>query len=133
MKKKRKVYPGFTLVELMVVLAIIGILTSIVAVNVFKQKGKASVKSAEISLKAIEQQLGMYQANANQYPKTLQELVNKGDLTSIKDPWGINFYYTPIYSDDGSRVAKYILFSSGPDGSKDTSDDIRSSRFAAVE
>jgi general secretion pathway protein G len=98
MKKKRKVYPGFTLVELMVVLAIMGILTSIVAVNVFKQKGKASVKAAGISLKGVEQALILYQADNKQYPKTLQELVDKGFLKGkLKDPWDTKFNYSPIY------------------------------------
>lgn len=134
MEKKRKVYPGFTLVELMVVLAIMGILTSIVAVSVFKQKDKASVKAAEISLKGIEQALILHQADNKQYPKTLQELVDKGTIKGqLKDPWGTKFNYSPLYSDDGSRVMKYILFSSGPDGIINTTDDIVSEDSATVE
>jgi len=133
-KKRRKVYPGFTLVELMVVLAIIGILTSIVTVNVFKAKDGASITAAKVSLESIRTSINMYQMNNQQYPKTLQELVDKKLIKNkLQDPWGEKFIYVPIYSDSGSSIVKYVLYSSGPDGTKDTPDDIGNPRFEATK
>ncbi|MCK4906574.1 MAG: type II secretion system protein GspG [Spirochaetes bacterium] len=121
-KKKQ----GFTLIELMVVLLIIGILTSLIAVNVFRAQKQAKIKAASIEIKSLEQAINLFQGEKNRYPKRLEELVSGEFLKEgkLKDQWGKKYIYVPKFSDDGEVIVKYVLFSSGPDRRRDTKDDI---------
>lgn len=124
-KLKRRV-PGFSLIELMVVLAIIGILTTVVTVNVFKARKLASVKAAEAGLEALKRALDMYQLDKREFPRTLDELA-KGDFVEkgrLEDPWGVRYHYIPQVSEDGEKVTGFVVYSSGPDRVKDTDDDL---------
>jgi general secretion pathway protein G len=98
---------GFTLLELLVVMVILGLLASFVAPRYFKQVGKAETKTARAQLLALEQALAAYRLDAGQWPSTeqgLQALVtrpaeaprwagpylNKG---LPPDPWGRAYVY----------------------------------------
>jgi len=120
-QKKKKQNLGFSLVELMVVLAIIGILTTIVTVNVFKVKDDAKIKVAKMGIQSIKNALIL----RNKYPKSLDELAKDKSISGkLVDPWGRKYVYIPRYSDDGDTITSYIVYSCGPDGKKDTADDI---------
>ena len=60
-KKILRKKQGFTLIELMVVLLIIGILTSLIAVNVFRAQKQAKIKAASIEIKSLEQAINLFQ------------------------------------------------------------------------
>lgn len=115
---------GFTLIEIMIVLVILGGLMAILGKNVIDKLDKSRQKEAYIQIKELAKQLDTYNLDCNQYPTTdqgLQALItNPGSeacpswgpeayLKSIpKDPWGMTF----VYESDG---AKFTLKSYGKD------------------
>lgn len=71
-KKKRR--NGFTLVELMVVIVIIGLLATIVALNVLPSGDTARIQKAKADIATIEQGLEMFKLQTGVYPTTTQGL-----------------------------------------------------------
>lgn len=65
---------GFTLVELMVVIVIIGLLATVVIVNVLPTRDKAMVEKAKADIALIEQGLEMYRLDNFNYPATAEGL-----------------------------------------------------------
>lgn len=98
---------GFTLMELLVVLAILGLLMSLVGPQVLNQLGGAKTKTALIQIRDLEQALEMYKLDVGRYPSTAQglsSLVTKpGDVKGWNgpylkgevpaDPWGNAYVY----------------------------------------
>lgn len=121
---------GFTLMEILVVVVIIGTLAAFVAPKIFSEPGKARVVSAKQQLKGIMAALELYNLHNHKYPTTeqgLQALVEKptsgpdasswqkgGYMNSIpKDPWGNEY----VYLAPGVR-GDFDLISYGADGKK---------------
>ena len=116
---------GFSLLELMLVLAIIGVLTAIAAVSLSGSGTRAKIKATEASMSTIRNALRTYQLDNNIYPASLQALTvgNTAYLANdfkLADGWGQAF----IYGAPGSNGQAFDLFSKGPDGSFGTADDI---------
>jgi general secretion pathway protein G len=99
---------GFTLVELLVVLAILGLLVGLVGPQVMKTLGTSKTKTARIQVESLAGSLDMYRLDVGRYPSTeegLQALVEKpGDAGNWngpylkkdqvpKDPWGFDYQY----------------------------------------
>lgn len=108
---------GFTLVELMVVIAIIAALATIVGVNVLGAMDKADVGKAKAQISAFKSALVSYKLDFKKFPSSLDELVsnekNESYLDSKEvpmDPWGNPYQY----SLEGSR--KFKIVSLGADG-----------------
>ncbi len=118
---------GFTLIEIMVVVVILGILAALIAPNLFEQVDKAQVTKVRADIRAIEESLALYRLNHFRYPTTdqgLEALVNQpadpsirnyprdGYLRSVpKDPWGYPYQFLSP-GDHG----QYDLFTYGADG-----------------
>lgn len=106
---------GFTLVELMVVIVIIGLLTTLVVINVLPSQDAAMRKKAEADIATIEQALEMYRLEKMTYPSSLSALVGEGGRGYIKrlpdDPWGRPY----LYANPGQHGA-IDLSSQGADG-----------------
>lgn len=71
---------GFTLLEIMVVVVIMGMLSAIVATNVMGSKEQASIEKASMDIKALDNALDMYKLDNHRFPTTeqgLDALVNK--------------------------------------------------------
>lgn len=119
---------GFTLLELLVVMVIVGLLASYVAPRYFEQIGKSEVKTARAQLSALDKALGAYRIDAGHFPSSEQGLsalvarpANEprwaGPYLSKavpNDPWGRAYLYTS--PGDGSR--DYDLVSLGRDGQR---------------
>jgi general secretion pathway protein G len=116
---------GFTLMELLVVLAILGLLMSLVGPRVLNSLGGAKTKTAGIQIKDLEQTLEMYKLDVGRFPSTeegLEALVTrpanapgwngpylKSDVPL--DPWNREYHYK--YPGENSEVD---IYSYGQDG-----------------
>ena len=77
---------GFTLLELMVVIVILGVLASMVVPNLMGNKEKADTQKATSDIVALEGSLDMYKLDNHRYPTTeqgLQALVTKPEIAPI--------------------------------------------------
>ena len=127
---------GFTLLEIMVVIVILGILASIVVPNLMGNKEKADRQKAVTDIVALENALDMYKLDNSRYPTTeqgLEALVTKpagdpeprnyrdgGYIKRLpKDPWG-NDYQLMSPGEHG----KIDVFSMGLDGEAGNDDDV---------
>ncbi len=115
---------GFTLLEIMVVIAIIGMLATAVSVSVMAYMKKAKVKTCKIQLNTLAQALNQYYLDENDYPSSLDDLTKGKDSLvkpkQLKDPWGREFQYNSNPSGDSD----FTLCSNGPDKREGTEDDI---------
>ncbi len=122
---------GMTLIEIMVVVAIIGSIAALVTVNVLNYLDESKVETTKIQIKNIEGALDQFKRRHGFYPTTeqgLQALVEKpttgkipdnyppdGYLKSLpKDGWASDFIYTA----PGTGGAKYEIISLGGDGAE---------------
>ena len=122
---------GFTLIEIMLVVVIIGILAGIATVKFSGRIGQSQESAAAASVQAISMALNLYEIDNFGFPQSLQALVSdpggapnwRGPYLEKglpKDPWGNDF----VYRVPGTRNPNsYDLFSYGPDGSE-SGDDI---------
>ena len=116
---------GFTLLELLVVVAIIGLLAGYVAPRYFSQIGKSEVNAARAQIDAFEKALDQYRLDTGRYPPTelgLGALISRPPnepkwngpylrKAVPADPWG----HAYVYKFPGER-ADYELISYGKDG-----------------
>ena len=118
---------GFTLIEIMVVVVIIGILASLVAPSVMRRIDEANVVKAKQDIRAYETALSLYRMDNFRYPTTdqgLKALVEKpadpnvrnwkegGYIQSMrKDPWGNDY----VFLSPGTR-GDYDIYTLGADG-----------------
>lgn len=118
---------GFTLVELMVVVVIIGLLAGIVSLNVFGILGRGQDTTAAAQIKEFETAIQFYYMEYSRFPDTLEELTEatesqpEGYLTEVPlDPWKNAYIFDP----SGGSKKKYLIISMGADGIEGTDDDI---------
>lgn len=127
---------GFSLIEVMVVILIIGIMTAIIAPNILGNTEEAKLKKAAIDIKQLENALQMYKLRNNNFPSTeqgLEALVTAsniepvprnfpqgGFITSLpQDPWGSDYQLL-----SPGEMGLVDVFSNGPDQQPGTDDDI---------
>lgn len=120
---------GFTLLEVMIVIVILGILASLVVPNLMGNKEQADRQKAISDITALEGALDMYKLHNGVYPTTeqgLRALVEKptsapeprryqegGYIKRLpQDPWGNDYQY----GQPGQKGKRYDLFSYGVDG-----------------
>jgi general secretion pathway protein G len=122
---QRRRQRGFTLLEIMVVLAIIGLIVGSVGVMVFNRFKKAQVSTAKTRVTQVANAVTQYMLdNSNNCPRSIEELVAQKYLQKgMKDPWGKDFILRcPGTNDtDGADVS-----SAGPDKTEGTADDVKS-------
>lgn len=102
---------GFTLVEMMVVVVLIGIVAAVVAVNVGDKPGGAKGKLTAAQIKLVKGDIELFKVERNRYPETLQELVPKYRDEVPKDAWDRPYWYRV----PGQR-GPFDLVSLGEDG-----------------
>ena len=118
---------GFTLIEIMVVVVILGVLAALVAPNILGRTGDARITAAKSDINSIGNALDLYKLDNHSYPSTdqgLEALVSKpsgfpepadwnpeGYLKTLpKDPWGNDYLYLSPGQNGG-----YDLYSLGAD------------------
>ncbi|MDB1122500.1 type II secretion system major pseudopilin GspG [Vibrio algarum] len=139
MKMKNKKQNGFTLLEIMVVVVILGILASVVVPNLLGNKEKADQQKAVSDISALEQALDMYKLDNSVYPTTdqgLEALVTKpsgspeprnyrdgGYIRRLpQDPWGYDYQY--LSPGDKGTLDIFSLGSDGQEGGEGSAADI---------
>ncbi|MGQ5702422.1 type II secretion system major pseudopilin GspG [Sandaracinobacteroides sp. A072] len=126
---------GFTLVELLVVLAIIGLLTTVVVVNVLPMQSRAQVQKAQADIAMIEQALEFWRIDMGRYPNATEGLAAliAPTATGAKlkklpdDPWGRPYGYV-IPGENNQPYAVFSLGADGQPGGEGENADLRSDR-----
>jgi general secretion pathway protein G len=105
---------GMTLIEIMVVIAILGMMATIITVAYIRYLDQSKVDGTNIQMHNVAQAMDAYKVQFGQYPTTeqgIQELVNKKVMPSLpKDKWDRDFEYIRNKSDS------YTIKSYGSDG-----------------
>ena len=129
MKKTYTNNRGFTLIEIMVVVVILGILAAIVVPKLLDRPDQAKVTKAKVDMKGLEEALGMFKLDNGFFPSTdqgLQALVTIPDTGRIPqkyadggylkkvplDPWNNSY----VYLSPGLHSKNFDLISYGADG-----------------
>jgi general secretion pathway protein G len=120
---------GFTLIEIMVVVFIIGLLAALVVPKVVSNTDKARVAKAKADVRAIEEAAGLYKLDNGRYPTSLEQLVGPGKsqpegyLPKLPvDPWD-NPY---VMLSDGRHIEIKSLGADGAEGGEGWDADISS-------
>ncbi len=116
---------GFTLVELLLVVAILGILAGVVAVNVSGHGERARIAATRQSIANIETAVRMYEVMHGTFPENLEQLTVGTEDTaaplkreSLVDSWGTPFQYRR------QGRTGYEIRSAGPDRAMGSQDDL---------
>lgn len=116
---------GFTLLELLVVLVIIGLLAGIIGPSLFKNVGKSEVTTAKAQIESLSKAIDTYRLDTGKFPSTqegLQVLTTRPNNVAnwngpyLKkaaplDPWGMPYQY----KSPGEHNPDYDLYSLGAD------------------
>jgi general secretion pathway protein G len=118
MRRRIQQNKAFTLVELMVVVAIIGILATVVVVNVVGQTVEAKRAKVKADFASIKTAIRMYKIDTGRYPRQIEDLIGQDQRTGkgpwieemAQDPWGNDYVY------EYRSGSQYQLVSYGGDG-----------------
>jgi general secretion pathway protein G len=149
MMKRKRTIRGFTLVEVLLVIAILGVLAGVFAFTVGGRLGKSKIDTAGLLLEQIVSKLGEYSIDIGHYPSEdeggLSALVSEPTFDDeglvgkwagpyinrkqLKDPWGHELGYELVDKEQGGRTRQMVhVWSHGPNGEDDSGegDDIKS-------
>ena len=119
---------GFTLMEILVAVAIIGILGTVAVTSITGNIEKAKQTAAQESVNNIKNAVMTYYLQNKKYPSDLKDLivensegiaVLEGGEGALEDPWGNEYKYE-------RKGQKILVTSAGPDGQFGNEDDLRS-------
>ncbi|MDQ6619943.1 MAG: type II secretion system major pseudopilin GspG [Pseudomonadota bacterium] len=125
---RHRVRRGFTLIEIMVVIVILGILAALVVPRVLERPDEARAVAARNDIAAMMQALKLYRLDNQRYPTTeqgLQSLVSRPTIEPLPRNWKPNGYVERLPSDPWGHPYQYLnpglhgeidVFSLGADG-----------------
>jgi len=119
--KKRKKDAGFTLIEILVVVIIIGFIASLIAPNLMGRFERSKEEIAKAQIEMLSSSVMSFKLDMNRYPANLEELIQSKDLkwrgpylsknVVPKDPWDRAYGYKAP-----GEHGPFDLYSLGPDG-----------------
>ncbi|TAH38529.1 MAG: type II secretion system protein GspG [Planctomycetota bacterium] len=120
--RNRRLRRGFTLIEIMVVVLIIGLLATLVGQNVIRALFTGKTTKAKSDISSLVNAVTMYKAQKGTWPDSIEELAEVDETGQSflqgnrvpKDPWGNDYYYEPPRS--GS--SEFEIISYGSDGAQ---------------
>ena len=120
---------GMTLIEIMVVVAILGILATAITMGVMGQLDDAKVQTARLKANEIAKAMDLYKIRNNGYPSTgegINALVNPAKGQPLFDELPVDPWDNPYnYANPGTRNSRrFDVWSNGPDGESGTADDV---------
>ncbi len=119
---------GFTLIEIMVVIVILGILASLIVPKIMSRPEEAKLVKAKQDIRALESALELYKLDNGMYPTTdqgLMALVKKPTSSPIPPDWKAAGYVKDLPMDPWNKPYQYLnpgahgeidIFSYGPSG-----------------
>lgn len=130
--QKTRIRAGFTLMELMIAITILGLLMAMVGPAIYNQLAKAKKRTAKSTMMSIKSAISEYKMDTGQFPQTLKDLIKKPAGDRVKkwegpylekaggeryeeipeDPWGMSFTYK-VTATGGKHP--YELYSRGSD------------------
>jgi len=149
-RARRVARRGFSLIEVMIVIAIILAISGLVALSLFNRRDQAEARLGEVEFNSMRQALAGFRLDYNRYPtddEGLEVLWNKekldpeADQTAWseylsepmpQDRWNNDWGYRQ-QSEETEDTSKFDLWSFGPDGEEGTEDDIASWKTGATE
>lgn len=138
-RRQRREAAGFTLIEILLVVVIIGILVGVALPRLGGRKRQAEISATRAAIENVSTAISLYELDVGEFPRALQELIAspgrdawKGPYLQKgmpKDPWNQEFRYQA----PGQRNPHtFDLWSLGPDG-VESSDDITNWQTDAIE
>jgi general secretion pathway protein G len=137
-KRKKRIRYGFTMVELMAMLIIIGLLATLVVTKVASKIDQARVITTKANLKMLHSAVNQFKMDTGRFPAEdlgLIELIEQPSDVKIweeggylettelpKDGWGNDFIYE-LFPESGKP---FVIRSAGPDAEEGTEDDLLS-------
>ncbi|HSW74029.1 MAG TPA: type II secretion system major pseudopilin GspG [Candidatus Limnocylindria bacterium] len=124
---QRHAREGFTLIEILVALAIVVLIAAIAGPMAYNAYKRSQVKTAKLSLKSVNSAIQQFNMDIHQLPETLKDLVRKPTNEELakewnsaylqgkdvpKDPWNNDFQYRKTEGEEHP----YELYSYGPNG-----------------
>lgn len=120
---------GFTLIEVLLVVAILGVLATVVVVNVSGRREPAMIRATRASIAAVSTAIDLYEVDTGRRPSSIQDLLRDPGAPNWNGPYirggtPLDAWGNPIEL----RISggSHIVISAGPDLQMGTSDDITS-------
>lgn len=138
---RRRAREGFTLLELLVAISIIGLLAMMVTPHAMRQFSSAKIRATRIEIKSYESALELFKLDAGRFPTQQEGLAAlvwrpnalaewRGPYISknatLHDPWGNPYIYTVPGKNDAYDIVS--LGADGKEGGNDENEDITSAR-----
>lgn len=101
--RRRRARRGFTLIEIMVVVLIIGLLVTLVGPNVMRALSGGQQTKIKTDIQTLGSAIQIYKMEKHKYPDSLEELATPDESGNSfiqgnrvpKDPWGVEYFYNP--------------------------------------